>query len=114
MDRYKVLSTYFRISELMNVRYFGARDCANRTFPACVVTQALFSIKAEDRFPHQALLNSDHSMRAVVIMNWRFLSGPPTNDQHFDSFVSANAVTPVIAFLEPDEGLQIELGDLDF
>jgi hypothetical protein len=49
-----------------------------------------------------------------VIMNRRFLSGPPTDDQHLDGVGFANAMTPVIAFLEPEVGLQIEMGDLDF
>src|SRR5688572_19919094 len=52
-------------------------------------------------------------MRTIVIMNRRFLSGPPTNDQHFNRFITTNPMAPVVAFLEAEVRLQVELGDLD-
>lgn len=91
----------------------GAGDRALRALTAGVVTQNLFFIETKNCFLHQSLFDQHNTVRTVVIMNRRFLSGPPTNDQHFDRFVTTNSMTPVVAFLESDIRLQIELGDLD-
>jgi hypothetical protein len=113
VDRDQITSAYVGISKLMNIRDGGAGDRTFRTLATAVVTQTLFFIEAKDRFLHQALVNANDSMRTVVVMNRRLLSGPPTNDQHFDRIVPTNPVPPVIAFLESEIRLQFELGDLD-
>lgn len=113
MNRDQITTAYFGISELMNVGDAGAGDRTLLALAACVVTQNLFIVEAKNRFLHQSLLDQNHAMRAVVIMNRRFLTGPPTNDQHFNRIVTANAMTPIVGFLESEVGLQIELGDLD-
>ena len=97
----------------MNIRDAGAGDRSLRALAAAVVTQPFSFIEGENCFLHQSLLDAHHPMRAVVVMNRRFLSGPPTKDQHLDCVVATNAVSPVVAFLESDIRLQLELGDLD-
>src|ERR1700752_3132471 len=82
VNRNEILTTDFGISELVNVRHFSTRDRAHRAFPARVVTQTLLVVVLKNRFPHQTLLNSYHTMRAVVIVNRRLLTGTPTNHQH--------------------------------
>ena len=62
MNRDEILTTDFGISELMNVRNFGARDGARRTFATRVVTQTLLVIVFEDCFPHQTLVNFYNTM----------------------------------------------------
>ena len=37
----------------------------------------------------------------------------PTNDEHLSSFVTTNAMTPVITFLETKVRFEIILGDVD-
>lgn len=108
MDRDEILSTDFGIAKLMNVRHFRTRDCACRTFAARVVTQAFFRIVSKNRFPHQAFVDANHSMRAVVVVNGSFLTGPPADHEHLDRLISTNSMAPVIAFLESDVRLQIE------
>ena len=112
MDSDQVLTTDFGIAKLVNVGYFGARDRAGCTFAARVVTQAFLRIESKDRFPHQALLNSNNPMRAIVIVNRCLLSGPPADHQHLDRLIPTNSVTPVIAILESDVRLQIERRNL--
>src|SRR5215510_16376809 len=97
----------------MNVRHFGARDCARRTFTTRVVTQTLLVVVLENRFPHQTLLNSYHTVRAVVIVNRRLLSRTPTDHQHLDRLIATNSMAPVIAFLEAKKRLQIPVSNLD-
>src|SRR5204863_10065409 len=113
MDRDEITSAYVGISKVMNVGYTGAGDRAFRTLATVVVTQTLFFIEVKDGFLHQALVNTNDAMRTVVVMNRRLLGGPPTNDQHFVRMVSADPVAPVIAFLETEKRLEVELGDLD-
>src|SRR5215213_2441595 len=103
----EVLTTDFGISELVTVWYFGARARAGRTFTTRVVTQTLLFLVREDRFPHQALMNSNNTVRAVVIVNRRLLAWAPADHQHLDSRVAANSMAPVIAFLEAGVGLEI-------
>src|SRR5690349_19363684 len=112
MDRDQITSTYVGISELVNIGHVGAGDRTFRTLAGGIVSQALFLVISKNRFEHQTLLNANHSVRTVVIVNRRFLSGPPTNDQHLDRLVTTNAMAPVITFLEAEVRLQIELGDL--
>src|SRR5262249_54004171 len=100
VNRNEILTTDVGISELMNVRHFGTRDCARRAFPTRVVTQTLLVVVLENRFPHQAFLNSYHTMRAVVIVNRRLLPRTPTDHQHLDRLTATNSMAPVIAFLE--------------
>lgn len=97
----------------MYVGHACAGDRSFRTLAPRVITQTVLIVEAESRFPHHTLLDADDSVRTVVVMNRRFLAGPPTNDQHFDGFVTTNAVAPVIAFLKPEIWLKVELGDLD-
>ena len=58
-------------------------------------------------------MDADNAMRAVVIVNRRLLARPPTNHKHFDCFIPANSMTPVITFLESDVGLKLAPRDLD-
>jgi len=112
VNRDEILTTDFGISELMNVRHFGARDCASRAFTTRVVTQTLLVVVLENRFPHQTLLNSYHTVRAIVIVNRRLLSRTPTDHQHLDRLIATNSMAPVIAFLEAEVWLQIEVRNL--
>ena len=112
VNRDEILTTDFGISELMNVRHFGARDCAGRAFTTRVVTQTLLVVVLENRFPHQTLLNSYHTVRAVVIVNRRLLTRTPTDHQHLDRLIATNSMAPVIAFLEAEVRLQIGLRNL--
>src|SRR5690349_5496829 len=102
MDRDEITSAYVGISKLMNVGHTGAGNRTFRTLARAVENQALFVVVSKDRFRHQTLLNANCTVRAVVIVNRRFLSGPPTDDQHFDCFVTTNAVTPVVPLLEAE------------
>ena len=113
MDSDEILATCFRISELMNVRYFGARDCTHRTFATRVVTQTSVFLVLENRLPHQAFLNFHDAVRAIVIVNGRLLAWAPADHQHLDCFIAAHSMAPVIAFLEPDVRLEIDIDDLD-
>ena len=97
----------------MNVRHSGTRDCAHRTFTTRVVTQTLTDIERKDRFLHQPLMHSDNTVRTVVIVNRRLLPWAPADHQHLDHFVAAHSMAPVIAFLEPDVRLEIDIEDLD-
>lgn len=101
MDSYEILTTDFGISKLMNVRHRGTRDRACRTFATCVVTQTLLFVECKDGLPHKALVNSDNSVRTVVVVNRCLLARPPADHQHFDRVIAANSMTPVITFLEP-------------
>ena len=109
----EVLTTDVGITKLMDVGYLGARDRPLRTFATGVVTQATLFVVREDRFPHEALMNADYSMRTVVIVNRRFVAWAPANHQHLDCLIAENPVTPVIAFLESDVRLEIRIDDLD-
>src|ERR1044072_3988993 len=113
MDRDEILSTDFRISKLMNVRLCGTGDRACRALATGVVTQTLLRVEREIDFPHQALLNANGSMRAVVIVNRRLLAWAPADHQHLDRVVTTNAMAPVVAFLESDVWLEVVLKDLD-
>src|ERR1700752_2449324 len=113
MNSDEVLTTDFGISELMNIRHFSACDGACRAFTTRVVTQTLLLVELEDRFPHQALLNSYHTMRTGVIVNWRLLARTPADHQHLNCVVATNSMAPVIAFFEAEVWLQIEVGNLD-
>src|SRR5215213_6301362 len=113
MNGNEVLTTDFRISELVNVWYFGARDRAGRTFTTRVVTQTLLFLVREDRFPHQAFMNSYNSVRAVVIVNRRLLAWAPADHQHLNRFVTANSMAPVVAFLETGIRLKVQVAYLD-
>ena len=108
MDSDEVLTTDFGIAKLMNVGDFRTRDRACRTFAAGVVTQAFFRIVSKNRFPHQALVNANYSMRAVVVVNGSLLTGPPADHEHLNRLIATNSMAPVVAFLESDVGLQIE------
>jgi len=113
VNRDEILTTDVGISELMNVRNSGTRDCASRTFATSVVTQTLLVVVLENRFPHQSFLNSYHTVRAVVIVNRRLLTRPPTDHQHLDRLIATNSMAPVIAFLEAKIRLQIYVCNLD-
>ena len=102
MDSDEILTTDIGITELMNIGYFGARDRTLRTFATGVVTQATLLVVREDRFPHEALMNADYSVRTVVIVNRRFVAWAPANHQHLDGLIPKNAMTPVITFFESD------------
>ena len=97
----------------MNVRHFSTRDCAHRTFAIRVMTQTLVGIERKDRLAHQALLNSDHAVRTVVVVNRRLLAWAPANHQHLDRIIAAHSMAPVIAFLESDLLLEFDIVDLD-
>jgi len=109
----EVLTTDFRIAELVNVWYFGACDRAGWTFTTRVVTQTLVFLIGENGFPHQALMNFYHAVRTVVIVNRRLLAWAPADHQHLDGCVAANSMAPVIAFLESDVRLEVQVEDLD-
>ena len=113
MNRDEVLTTVIRISELMNVWNIGARDRADRTFPARVVKQTLLFVIREDRFPHQPLMNPDDAMRAVVIVNGRLLAWAPADHQHLDGCIATNSMAPVVAFLETDVLLEVGVANVD-
>ncbi len=102
MNSYKILSTNFGISKLMNVGHLGPGHRAGGTLAARVVAQAAFLLVAEGCFPHQSLVDSDDTMRSVVVVNRRFLTGPPADDQHLDGFVTTNAVAPVVSFFKTE------------
>ena len=97
----------------MNVRHFSTRDCAHRTFAIRVVTQTLVGIERKNRLAHQALMNSDHAVRTVMVMNRRLLAWAPANHQHLDRIVAAHSMAPVIALLESDVRLDLDIVDLD-
>ena len=113
MDRDQITSAYVGISKLMDVGHVGAGNRTFRTLAGGVLSQASFFVVSKNRLRHQTLLNANHSVRTIVIVDWRLLSGPPTNDQHLDCLVATNAMAPVITLLESEVRLQIELGDLD-
>ena len=102
MDGDEVLSTDVGITKLMNVRYLGPRDRTRRTFATRVVTQATLIVVREHRFPHEPLMHPHDSVRSVVIVNGRLLSGAPTDHQHLDCGVTKNSMSPVITFFEAD------------
>ena len=97
----------------MNVRHFGTRDCAHRTFAIRVVTQTLVGIVRKDRLAHEALMNSDHAVRTVVVVNRRLLAWAPANHQHLDRIIAAHSMAPVVAFLESEVRLDLDIVDLD-
>ena len=97
----------------MNVGPCRTRHRARRTFAASVVTQTFFLIESEVCFPHEALLNADHAVRTIMVVNRSLLAGSPADNQHLDSFITTHAVTPVISLLESDVRLEIEIQDLD-
>src|ERR1051326_5814118 len=113
MDRDEITSAYVGVSKLMNVGHARAGNRSFRTLTSGVLSQASFFVVSKNRLRHQTLLNANHSVRTIVIVDWRLLSGPPTNDQHLDCLVATNAMAPVITLLESEVRLQIELGDLD-
>ena len=76
-------------------------------------TMFTFTVVREHCFPHQALLYSHYAVGAVVIMDRSFLTRSPTNDKHLSGFVTTNAMTPVITFLETKVRFEIILGDVD-
>src|SRR4029079_14089685 len=100
VDRDEILSTDFGIAKLMNVRLCGTGDRARGALATGVVTQTLLCVEREIGFPHQALLNTNDSMRPVVIVNRRLLARAPADHQHLDRVVTTNAMTPVVAFFE--------------
>lgn len=102
MDSDEILTTYVGITKLMNIGYLGARDRTLRTFATGAVTQATLFVVRKDRFPHEALMNADYSVRTVVIVNRRFVAWAPANHQHLDRLIAENSMTPVITFFEPD------------
>ena len=113
MDRDEVLTAEFGISKLMDIGHGGTCHRARRTFAIGVVTKALLAVESKDCFAHETLMNADHAVRAVVIVNRRLLAGPPTDHKHFDRFIATNSMTPVVTFLESDVWLQIRIHDLD-
>src|SRR6185369_4653824 len=94
MDRDQITSAYVGISKLMNVGHVGAGNGTFGTLACGFVTQAPFFVVCEDRFPQHALLHTNDAVRTVVIVNWRPLTGPPTNDQHLDRIVTTNPMAP--------------------
>src|ERR1043166_9742231 len=100
MDRDQITSAYVGISKLMDVGHVGAGNRTFRTLTSGVLSQASFFVVSKNRLRHLTLLNANHSVRTVVIVDRRFLSGPPTNDQHLDCLVATNAMAPVITLLE--------------
>ena len=113
MDSDEILSAYVGISQLMNVGHFGAGNRTHRTCTTSVVTQTFFSVEREIGFPHQALLHTNDSVRAVVIVNRRLLAWAPADHQHLDGCIATNSMAPVIAFLETAVRLEVEIADLD-
>ena len=107
VNRNQILTTIFGIAKSMNVRDVCTGDGSGRTLAAIVVTQTLFVIESENGFPHQTLLNSHDSVRAVVIMNRCLLAWSPTDHQHLDRSIAANSMTPIITFLETDVRLEV-------
>ncbi len=112
MNSDQILTTDFRIAQLMNVRYFGASNGASRAFSTRVVTKTLLFIVRKDRFPHEALLYQDYSVRTVVVVNRRLLARSPADHQHLNRIIAAHAMAPVISFLESDVRLQIDIENL--
>ena len=112
MDSDEILTTGVGISQLMNVRNIGARDGAGRTFATVVTTQTLLYVVSKDGLEHLSLLNANYSMRTIVIVNRRLLAWAPADHQHFDRLITTNSMTPVIAFLESDVRLEIEIVNL--
>src|SRR6185503_3823060 len=97
----------------MNVGLCCSGDRARWALTTGVVTQTLLSVEREICFPHQALLNANDSVRAVVIVNRCLLAWAPADHQHLDRIVPTNTMAPVVAFLEPDVRLQVVIEDLD-
>jgi hypothetical protein len=77
------------------------------------VTQTLLFVVRENRFPHQALMNPDDTVRPVVIVNRRLLAWAPADHQHLDGFIATNSMAPVVAFLETDVRLEIDVTNVD-
>ena len=57
-------------------------------------------------------MNSHYPVRAVVIVNRRLLAWAPADHQHLDGGIAANSMAPVIAFLEPDVRLEVEIANV--
>ena len=100
VNRDQILSTNIGVTQLVNIRYACSSYFTSGTFPCCSVTKAIIFVVGEHRFPHQTLLHFDHTMGAVVIVDWGPLSRSPTDNEHLHRFVSTNTVAPVVAFLE--------------
>ena len=113
MNSDEVLTTDFRIAELVDVRNSRSGHFSSGTFAGGLITKPTFTVVREHCFPHQALLYSYYTVRTVVIMDRSFLPRSPTNDEHLSSFVTTNAMTPVITFLETKVRFEIILGDVD-
>src|SRR5689334_22170292 len=113
MNRNQVLSTYFGITKLMNVGRAGPGHRSGGTLAARVVAQAAFLLVAEGRFPDQSFMDTDNTMRSVVIMNRGFLTGPPADNQHLDGLVATNPVAPVVSLFESKERLDFQRRYLD-
>ena len=58
-------------------------------------------------------MNADHAVGTIMVVNRSLLARSPADNQHFDSFIATNPVTPVISLLESDVRLEIEVEDLD-
>jgi len=113
MNRNQVLSTYFGITELMDVGHAGPGHRSGGTLAARVVAQAVFLLVAEGRFPHESFMDTDDTMRSVVIMNRGFLTGPPADNQHLDGIVTTNPVAPVVSLFKSEVRLDFQGRYLD-
>jgi hypothetical protein len=111
VDSNKILSTDFGISELMNIGDVGPGHGSGGTLTACVVAQTGFLLVAKGRFPHQSFVDSDDSMRSVVIVDRSFLTGPPADNQHLDGIVTTNPVAPVVSLFKSEVRLDFQ-GDI--
>lgn len=113
VDSNEILSAYFWISELVNIGHVGPGHCSRGTLAAHVVAQAAFLLVAEGRFPHKSSVDTDDTMRSVVVVNRCFLTGPPADNQHLDGCITTNPVTPVISLFKSQVRLYIDWIYLD-
>jgi hypothetical protein len=58
-------------------------------------------------------MDSDNSVRTIVVVNRRLLAGSPTDHQHFHRFIATDTVAPVIALFESEVRLEVEIEDFN-
>lgn len=112
MDGDEILSTDLWIAQLMDVGYCRAGYFTGLTLLTILVCKAAFFCKGEVRFPEHTPMNPDDSVRAVVIMDRRFLARAPAKYQHLNRVIATNPVSPIVAFLETQKGKKIVVGNV--
>ena len=104
MNRDQILAADIRVTQLMDVRELGTSNPAGAQFAVRVVAQAVFSVVVKSRFPQNAFMHQNSTVRTVVIMNRRALSGLPAKHQHLNKIIAHHAVAAIVAGLETLEG----------